>query len=1042
VIGQPGSGRSSLVAAALLEGAGTVREAGGARFILAEEAVLIEMATSIPVQGAEQDTWTGLFRLLAKARPRRPVDAIVLAEPIGEMFDAGPTAGGGGAGRGLGAAVVARVRLQQAMRALGTRPPLYVAVTQCDRLLGFAAGLDGLDEASALGAAVPHGKDPAQAVQDGLNDLASVLGRRLPHRLASERDVARRAQAGELPAQITQLAQGCARFVRDLMRSGVGDQVLDLRGLYLTAAGGDRGTGIDGWQAGFGEMFRLRTPDIVPATSPPTFAPGLMRGLVLADAGTGGSNAQLERRTQRRSMAGYAVCLGVLGLLLMLWDASFVANERRLDSLDEQATLLTRFSQSEGETPYAFEKVLPMLNVAAAAAVQPPQSPITHLLTATLLPPTDGRDAANDAYNRALSDRLLPALRELMVRQMRNTQDLTQLRELLRLYLESGSPSQWKPSAFDAWAQTSLVSALPFNPAIQAALRTHVARLLPLMPVPSGLDQGAIASARERLRRVPHPEQIYARLRALAASSPDAPAIDVEASLGAAGAQLLMMRPQAGLPSIVPGFYTKAGFYNIFLRRLPTMLHSAADDVFVMGPSSDETQSKAEMQGVADLYVRDYIQQWRAVVDQIGLQALPDLPSLVGGLQALSSPDSPLQQLVDLVRVNTDLGLPTGADAAGLLARIAGPVVGNAAVQAATAAATSAATSASGELVLPAGLTEWPGTNIRTAFLPIIGLSGAGSQASPMRLQGTLVQAYGVVSGIASAPNPQGAALQAAAAAISGQGADALAALRTQAVGLPKPLDGIYRDLYNAIWNVLLQMSLDRITATWASDVAPVCSQSISRRYPFSDADAVADRDVLPKDFGAFFGPSGVVDKWLSTYLMPFVVPGADGQFTMATRGTLRLDLSREGLAQINRARTFRELFFDAAGNLAVRMSVVPRYLDPRAFSATLQVNDLRATYRHEPPRAMELRWSGMDEGGTASVQMSLTDGSAPQVAASGPWALFRLLDQAERMDGTDGLVVAYTMSDARVAYQIKAASVSNPIVNKDWRSFRCVPRL
>jgi type VI secretion system protein ImpL len=1034
VMGQPASGRASLVAAALLEGAGAVREAGGVRFILAAEAVLIEASSSMPAPGTDHDAWTVLLQLLAKARPRRPLDAIVLTQQVGDMLPQS-------AARGVQPAAVARVRLQQAMRVLGAQPPVYLALTQCDRLVGFSAALDGLDETAALGASVPPGAEPAAAVQSGLANLAVVLGRRLPFRLAAERDVARRAQAGELPGQVARLANDCSRFVRDLLRAGTGDRVIDFRGVYLTAAGGDEGTPVDGWAEAFGQVFRLQPPRLVPAVSPPTLVPGLLRGLVLANAGTGGRNAQLERRTRRRNTAGYLACLAALGLVVLAYDASFVASEEQFDELDARATLLKQYEQSEGSNPLAFERVLPMLNVAAEAATPPDQTLVNWLLPVPLMPPGNARVAADEAYDRALIGRLLPALRALMVQQMQATQDLIRLRELLRLYLETGSPAQWRPDAFANWAKTSLAGMVPNTPAARTAIQNHLTRLLTLMPVPSGLDSGFIDLTRERLRRSPHPEQIYARLKAIAASSPDSPPIDIVSSLGVAGAQLLMMRPQAGLPSVVPGFYTKAGFYNVFLRRLPTMVSSLADETFILGPSLDDTAG-VEAQGVADLYIRDYVQQWRAVLDQIALQALPDMASLVGGLQVLSSPDSPLQQLVELVRTNTDLSLPTGPDAGGLLARITAPVAGQAAASAVSSAARSV-TSDALQTALPAGLKTWPGNSIRLAFMPIIGLGGGSSQqGTPMRLQGTLVQAYGMVSGIAGAPNPQAAALQMAAAAIGGQGGDALSALRTQAASLPRPLDAVNRDLYNAIWAVLLQMSLDQITATWNADVAPICAQTIARRYPFTDGEGSSDRDVLPKDFGAFFGPAGVLDKWVTTNLAPFVQRGPNGQLAPVSRGSLRLDLSREGLVQISRGRDLRDLFFDSAGNLAVQMAVVPRYLDPRAFSATLQVNDARATYRHEPPRSMDVRWSGGEEAGSASIQMSLTNGTAPQLTASGPWALFRLLDAAERMEGPDGLVVAYTLNDARVAYLVKAASLNNPIVNKSWRAFRCVPRL
>ncbi len=499
-----------------------------------------------------------------------------------------------------------------------------------------------------------------------------------------------------------------------------------------------------------------------------------------------------------------------------------------------------------------------------------------------------------------------------------------------------------------------------------------------------------------------------------------------------------MLRHQAGLPVVVPGFYTRAGFLGVFMPRLPLILRGDSDDAFIMGPGADISDRQQLANRVTELYTNDYIRQWRAVLDQTALRALPDISALVGGMQALAGADNPLVAFVEMVRQNTDLQPPSD-QAAGLLSRAAGAVGGQAAQQAVQGAATAAASAVPGT-----NPQNWPGTPIRVAFLPIITLAGGvGSPAAVPRLQSPVAAGFGTLSGIASGANPLQAAHQAAAAAIGPQANDPFSPIRTAAATLPRPLDGIFRDLHTNIWNVLLTMAMERISGTWLSDVASVCAPMMGRRYPFDGAGTPSDRDVLPRDFSSFFGPRGTIDAWATTYLLPFTQTAADGSLVPASRNGLRLGISREGLAQVNRARSFRELFFDSSGNLAVSLTLTPSLLDARALSVVLSVGGQRMTYRHEPPRPSTFRWPAADDGAAgASLQVAMTGGEVHQIDTAGPWAMFRLFDQATRAPASDRVAMEFRFGDVAVNYALRGASVTNPFSNRDWMAFRCIPRL
>jgi type VI secretion system protein ImpL len=266
-----------------------------------------------------------------------------------------------------------------------------------------------------------------------------------------------------------------------------------------------------------------------------------------------------------------------------------------------------------------------------------------------------------------------------------------------------------------------------------------------------------------------------------------------------------------------------------------------------------------------------------------------------------------------------------------------------------------------------------------------------------------------------------------------------------QAATLPQPIDGIFRELYQNIWGTLLRMTRERVQATWARDVTPVCEQSIARRYPFvGGSDGSATVDVMLQDFSAFFGRNGVIDQFVSKNLAPFTDPGPNGALVLSSQNGLSLGLSSQGMDQINRARRFRDLFFDSSGNLQVQFSLSPVYLDPRALSATLSMDQTRLVYRHQPPRPTPFSWPPVNAAGDASLVIKTTDGQTLDAQTSGAWAIFRLLGMAGKSapGGNDQLLFTFTLGGIQASFGMRAGSVVNPFSVSDFAEFRCVPRL
>lgn len=1074
MVGPGTAGKSSLVAGAGLRmpiedrlGPGGLRlQVGGqrTRWWIAEEGLLITTSGSDDRQPEAQDpgasTWRDLLAFLVRHRPRRPLDGIIVVVDVDTLLT----------GRGVRLATHLRARLQDAMRILAVRLPVYVVVSKCDHLPGFEDAFRSLDEderARAVGVLLPAGRDRTAAGDvDGLlrRDLPaslSAVSRLVPFVAATERDPARRALMVGLPEQLAAAATAARAFAVELVDTGRQDRRPMLRGIFFTASGGvDRLDSrlVDGW----GDRFAWPTGlSLAPARDRAEghgepdrsyFTTGLFRGCIFPEAGLVGRNPKLERRMAMVHAAGYILCLVGLVASGLLWIAEDSAHRARLD-LFRQGAAAELTLDRDAPPGSGTDALQPLLDQARQlASLNPSRMPVEALVGFSPLDIAAAREAARRAYERILADRYLPALVRQLGGQLRQAvssgADAGTIRPLLAVYLMMGDPTHYARQDVAAWGAGVINATYALDAQRRQAALDHLTSLLDRMPLPVTLDQGLVVDARALLRQRPDADRIYAQLRDIALRSDEAQPIDVVDALGAAGSQLLMLRSQAGLPVAVPAFYTRDGFYRIFVPQAPRLAANDGSTDWVLGDANagSAAEQTALLSQITDAYVRDYVKAWQTVVAQMSLRELPDLPSVVSGLQTLAAPDSPLIRFVQLVTTQTDLPVPAPAAGSSILGQVEKTVGGAAAASALPASAVQTALADVGAQPAgnPLGTKTWPGDQIGAPFAALQGLVANRDGKGPaLRIQDSLTSAYGVMLGIASAQDPDAAAQQAAAQVISGQGGDPLINLRVQAVSLPRPLDGIIRALYQTAWRVLLRMTRNRIQALWSRSVAPVCEQSISRRFPFAAPDDPTTLDVGLRDFADFFAPRGIMDGFVADSLAAFTTPGRDGSLALMSQGGLALDLSRDALVQINRARRIRDLFFDTNGNLSVGFSLTPSYLDPRVLSAALSFGQSSLLYRHEPPRAASFRWPSADGSEDASLALSMTDGQTRQVQASGPWALFRLLRSAQ-MAATRGnqLQLTFQVNDAKVGYALRTGSVSNPFSSRDFEGFRCVPRL
>ncbi|MEM8933015.1 MAG: type VI secretion protein IcmF/TssM N-terminal domain-containing protein, partial [Acidobacteriota bacterium] len=194
---------------------------------------------------SDRSAWFGLLSLLRSHRSRRPADSIVLVVPSTELTDYDES--DEAAQRNLlWRGEFLRRKLWQAQERLGMRLPVYVVVTQGDRIDGYDAFLASVPRSAhrqMVGWSNPAGTDveysPSQ-VEDAFTSFDSALARHEDRLISSES----RASDPE-PLDVLTFRRGLGRLQTPLQLvldqifvTGALYEPFPLRGIYVTGGTG------------------------------------------------------------------------------------------------------------------------------------------------------------------------------------------------------------------------------------------------------------------------------------------------------------------------------------------------------------------------------------------------------------------------------------------------------------------------------------------------------------------------------------------------------------------------------------------------------------------------------------------------------------------------------------------------------------------------------------------------------------------------------------------------------------------------------------
>jgi type VI secretion system protein ImpL len=1044
-IGAPGSGKTTALVNSGLRfpladkfGKDAIKGVGGTRncdWWFTDEAVLLDTAGRYTTQSSNQavdsTAWQGFLKLIRKFRPRQPLNGAIITLSVSDLLTQSAAER-----EEYGRAV--HQRIQELYGQLGCRFPLYIMVTKCDLLAGFMEFYGDLgreDRAQVWGStfefrAEGGATSPLGQFDKQFDGLSERLYSRLYALIEAERDPQRRALMYAFPQQFTNLKPLIGNFLNEVFGNSAFEEQAMLRGVYFTS-GTQEGSPIDRVLGTLSRAFGLEREVLPPAASSGKsyFITRFLRDVAFSESDLTGQSERIERRNKRILLASYGVA-GVLGVLLIAgWMVSYFRNQTLIQDIDAKTA---EIKKQAATLPPALEgglaDTLPVLNAVRdlpAGYGQREQSvPLT--LGLGLYQGDKLGTQASSVYFQLLRDAFLPRVALRLEEQIRAADNPDIRYEALKTYLMLYDAKHLDVDAAEAWIKADWLRTLPreISEADRANLAYHLRVALIQQPIEMvlPLNQALVEEARAALATSPLSLRAYSRLKLLGGGG-NLPDFRVSDAAGPSAPLALTRASGKPLTEGVSGLFTVKGFKSVFPGYANDVVKQlAAEEAWVFGPKyagsggQNEQMIKTEVQR---LYLSDYIRVWDEMLADLKLVPANSLSQSIQTISLLSAGDSPLKLLIMAVAKETTLAPP--------------PSVGQNASKAAT-----------GQVL----------SRMRQTVDSILGADTSKiaptPSAAPVNPEAVVdrhfEQLRNLVNAPAGAPLPIDAVLnllkeyeiqlRATDEAIR-RGAPPptdtmmVARIKSEADRLPPPARNLLESLISRTTGQAAASAKEGLQKAMAGGVGQFCKQALSGRYPFSRA---SSQDVALGDFSRLFGPGGTIDQFFRTNLQGFVdASGPVWKPIGLAEGVSSVPAGT--VAQFQRASIIRDAFFPGGSpNPSASAELFLIKLEDGLSEVTLQNEGQKTTFRSGGGGATRLVWPSLSPGN----QVRLSAGNA-SLSADGPWALFRLLDQAKvEGNATDRYRLTFTLDGRRATFELRGSSVRNPFRLRELNQFIC----
>jgi type VI secretion system protein ImpL len=1050
-IGAPGSGKTTALLNAGLTfplagkmGSGAIKGVGGTRHCdwwFTEQAVLIDTAGRYTLQQSDEQVdasgWQGFLEQLKKARPRRPINGVLLTVNVQDLLQQPPA-------ERKEHALKLRTRLQELHDKLGIRPPVYVLVTKADLLAGFNDSFGNLgaqDRDQVWGFTFPVDAagqgNPLQNFPSEYGALEKRLRDQLLERIEAQHEVLPRAAIFSFPQQFSGLKGLLGGFLEQVFEGGAGlEERPLLRGVYFTS-GTQEGTPIDRVLGTLARTFGVeqKAASIAGARGKSYFLSRLLKDVVFAEQGLVGVNRAAESRRRKLRLAAMAAIATLSVAVAAGWALSYMRNQAYLGEVEAKLPEIRKAvdalppAGSGGDVAF-LPQVLDLLNNAPRSAsfdIEDP--PLAHGLG--LYQGRYVKAGAQLGYRQLLDQALLPRVTQRLEERLRaaSGDNLEFAYEALKSYLMLYTPDRFDAEALRAWvsidwdANLANVLSAEQRAALGNHLQAALSRGAPAAVPP--MDKELVTRVREMLVAFPLEFRVFSRLKRAGVGG-DYPEFSVAGAAGPNALQVFERASGQPLTKGVPGLFTRDGYHKGFRNATGSVVRQLADEQsWVLGikaPAGSAKDAAAQAltmsaevdERVRRLYLQEYIKTWDQFIADVRLVKLGGIDRSMAVSRLLAAPDSPLTAYLRAVARETQLTLPPEQKVGG------STVVGK--VDQKLDKAKQELSALVGKVAAPSGAPKGPPleTMVDQHFASLHRMV-AGTPAPIEETQKLFNEVFVQLSAIDAAqkaktpPPPGGGAAAKAAAAMQ-----------------PEPIKSMLETLIDAGASQGRAAERQGLTAE-VKPIAEFCARTIAGRYPFATG---SKADVLPDDFGQMFGAGGLMDDFFQKRLAALVdTSPAAWVYRPLPDGSK--PPGGAALVDFQRAARIKEAFFRAGGKVPgfkIDLRVVE--MAEGLKELTLDVDGQALKFVAGNTAAQTLAWPSTK---VASMIRLSAPGTGVQTF-EGPWALFRLFNQFEVQPSPqpERFTVVLQLDGRKARLEVISASAINPLRMREIQTFRC----
>ncbi|MEG0860171.1 MAG: type VI secretion system membrane subunit TssM [Pseudomonas sp.] len=969
--------------------------------------------------GSHSRLWLHLLDWLARKRSHRALNGVVLVIDVQALLMQRPE-------QRKAHAHVLRTRLYELNRQLGTRLPVYVALSKFDLLEGFEeffARLAPSAKESLLGFTFS-----LQSVDDfdawlvelasRYDDFVERMSAQVFDSFAQPHTLSERHRQLALVRQLSGLRPALVGFLSDMLGSDRFTTPVLVRGLYFSSVY-QQGTLSNAFVAQAGQPFQLVPPtaEVKPAGGTLIyFAQQLFQRVIYPEAGLAGDNIKVARSKRRLLIAGFGVAsLGCM-LAVGLWQVYFSINgEKAASVLAKSQEFSARDIDAKVDTT-GRNLLVPLDQIREAVSVYGDYREAWPLFSDMGL--YQGRKIGprvDEAYLNLLSRRFLPAIASRALDAINSAVPGShQQLAALRVYRMLEDRQNRRPAIVEDWVARQWQRAYPGQGQLQADLMRHLSYALKYADADLPQHRERIAQVQQQLRQQPMAERVYMTLKRDAQERMQQP-LDLRSEVGPAFDIVYHPQPSdkdgdSGL--LLAPLLTAKGFKGYFEPGTRNLIELAMIDQWVLGERQrldySEQDREVLIQRIRALYSTDYVDSWRRALNQFSVVDFRDLGHGVAVLEQVTGPAAPMRRLLETLRENTAI-YPSLPHVEGQVAAVADKVADGQQ----QAAGIRRAFSSLSELITPQG--ERPSYYEETLRAV------------------SAVHDYGKT--VHDSPDTGKAALKAVLNRFALGGADPIANLQRIAAGLPEPLNQHIRKLADQTAQVLMIVALGELEKRWDREIYSFYRERLANRYPF----VAGGEDASLEDFEAFFGPQGRLQTFQDQYLSVFLKDNLDALYSENLGGYL---VRSDVLEQLDKAERIRDTFFNHRGHLSVQLSIEPLALSASRLSSMLSVDGQLIPYQHGAPQRSGLVWPN-NLGNVSGSQLTLvhSTGNTASLSFRGPWSLFRLLSRGHLNGRTATSVdLTFAIADGLMRYRIGAEKANNPITQRSFEGF-ALPR-